>query len=506
MSTPFMPFSLVVSLLGVAILSRVVYLCYFHPLAEYPGPFLAQITNIWRFCSFLGGQHHLTEQRLHEQYGPVVRVAPNWLSFSTLEDFEVIYGFNKSIEKDDFYGFGRDQSKRTKSIFATESEAAHRQKKRKVLGPVLTSSKSARYMPIVSKQVNVLLSRVEASSSVAAKSVNMAPLVHQFTVDTTLEVIFGPALASHPYSDNAAGEGVSLALRQMSKMAWSFSLWPAFGWIMNTRPIDALLRRPVRNAKGEIIGLPALLAASWETIFGRSAEVVQHQQPGVLKSWLEVPREDANRMSQDEILSEAFNLVFAGPGSTAATITALLYQLGTEEGQVWQDKLRMAGADFNTQESSSITSLPLELQAVVKETLRLHAAFPTAFPRVIRSGAETVFAKLRSPLPVGTRVSANTYVLGRSQDIWGDTADQWLPQRWLGDESQRRDMDSKFVAFSKGARGCAGKDLAWLVIAQAAMATVQKWKIKTVGELRGRSYLEMQYDDCWIELERVNTA
>ncbi|KAI9036349.1 putative cytochrome P450 pisatin demethylase [Aspergillus affinis] len=503
---------MVVPFIGAALIARVVYLYYFHPLAKYPGPFLARFTNICnesderRFFNFLGGQHHLTEWRLHEQHGPVVRVAPNWLSFSTLEDFEAIYGFNKSVEKDEFYGFGKDQSKRIPSIFATKSDAVHRQKKRKILSPALTSFKSARYAPIVPKHVDVLLARVEALSSVAAKPVNLAPLVHQFTVDTMLEVIFGPALASHSYTDNAAGEGLLSALRQMSKLAWSFSLWPAFGWIMNTRPIDALLRRPVRNAKGQNTGLLALLAACGGTIFGRSVEVVQHQQPGILKSWLEVPLDDATRMNQDELLSEAFNLVFAGPGSTSATITALLYQLGTDEGQGWQDRLRMAASDFNELESSTTASLPLELQAVIKETLRLHAAFPTAFPRVIRPGAETIIARLDSPLPVGTRVSANTYVLGQSREIWGDTADQWLPQRWLGDESQRRDMDSKSVAFSKGARGCAGKDLAWLVIAQAVMATVRRWRIRAVGELRGKGFVEMQYDDCWVEYEPIESS
>lgn len=27
--------------------SRMVYLCYFHPLAPYPGPFWARCTNLW---------------------------------------------------------------------------------------------------------------------------------------------------------------------------------------------------------------------------------------------------------------------------------------------------------------------------------------------------------------------------------------------------------------------------------------------------------------------------
>jgi hypothetical protein len=33
--------------LAVGALSRLLYLCYFHPLAQYPGPWLARFTNLW---------------------------------------------------------------------------------------------------------------------------------------------------------------------------------------------------------------------------------------------------------------------------------------------------------------------------------------------------------------------------------------------------------------------------------------------------------------------------
>ena len=42
--------SLVVIIAQLAVLtlvSRIVYLCYFHPLAPYPGPFWARFTNLW---------------------------------------------------------------------------------------------------------------------------------------------------------------------------------------------------------------------------------------------------------------------------------------------------------------------------------------------------------------------------------------------------------------------------------------------------------------------------
>lgn len=53
-----------------AICARIVYLCYFHPLARYPGPFLARFTNLWfvSLCSVLSlvppsGRFPLTTQQ-----------------------------------------------------------------------------------------------------------------------------------------------------------------------------------------------------------------------------------------------------------------------------------------------------------------------------------------------------------------------------------------------------------------------------------------------------------
>jgi hypothetical protein len=64
-------------------------------------------------------------------------------------------------------------------------------------------------------------------------------------------------------------------------------------------------------------------------------------------------------------------------------------------------------------------------------------------------------------------------------------------------------MEAKLVAFSKGARGCVGKDLAWLVLAKAIMAIIRRWSSVCQGDLRGKSYLEMQYDEGWIGYEKI---
>lgn len=49
------------------------------PLRHYPGPFLAKFTNLWRIYHIRQANFHHVMTRLHRQYGPVVRIAPNVL-------------------------------------------------------------------------------------------------------------------------------------------------------------------------------------------------------------------------------------------------------------------------------------------------------------------------------------------------------------------------------------------------------------------------------------------
>ena len=139
------------------------------------------------------------------------------------------------------------------------------------------------------------------------------------------------------------------------------------------------------------------------------------------------------------------------------------------------------------------------LVAVIKETLRLHAPFPTAFPRSITAGAETAIPDLPSPLPVGTLVSSNTYILGHSTEIWGDDVESWKPQRWLVAEDARKELDSKFVVFRKGPRGCIGRELAMIMIAKAVLGVLERWEFGGAEDLEGNCFLEMQYDECRIQ-------
>jgi hypothetical protein len=72
---------------------------YHNGLNKYPGPFLASITDWWRFWDVYGQRPEITQQKLHAEHGDVVRLGPNTLSFADPKALKTIYGLNKGFIK-----------------------------------------------------------------------------------------------------------------------------------------------------------------------------------------------------------------------------------------------------------------------------------------------------------------------------------------------------------------------------------------------------------------------
>lgn len=456
------------------------------------------IESLRRYSVFLGGELHLAEQALHKRYGSVVRMGPNSLSFSSLSAFEAIYGYNKSLEKGDFYSFSRESYTGIENVFSARTDSIHREKRRKIYGPALSTSKVAHYEPAIMKNVCIFISHLtEAHSRLEnVSSLNVASYLHLYTLNTILEIIYGEP-ESPPSCNTPESHNLLSAFKKVSKSSWGSSLLPWLSWLKTTTPYLYILYFSyylLHDLRGNPTSLGALIMETKRIVFMNSQLVIRSRQSSILKNFLQVPNNDTKRMHLNDIWRECFNLTFAGPGSTAAALTAILYNLGTHQGREWQNRIH---AETNGEpEGSAISHV---LVAVIKETMRLHAPFPSAFPRTITRGAESVIPELAAPLPVGTNISSNTFVLGRSKELWGDDAEEWKPQRWLvGDESEKkRELDDNFVAFSKGPRSCMGREIAMLMLARAVAGVLTEWEIGAVGgPLKGKSYLEMQYVEC----------
>ncbi|XP_059668462.1 cytochrome P450 93A3-like [Cornus florida] len=134
-------------------------------------------------------------------------------------------------------------------------------------------------------------------------------------------------------------------------------------------------------------------------------------------------------------------------------------------------------------EESDIPNLPY-LQAIVKETLRLH---PTG-PLIVRESSEDCTIG-DYKIPAKTRLFVNVWALGRDPNHWENPL-EFHPERFVDDQegSGKNQLDVRgqhfhLLPFGSGRRGCPGTSLA-LQVVQTSLATMIQcfeWKVGDGG-------------------------
>jgi hypothetical protein len=171
------------------------------------------------------------------------------------------------------------------------------------------------------------------------------------------------------------------------------------------------------------------------------------------------------------IPSEMIDQLAAGHETSAITLTYLAWELSRD--QSLQDALRQelltlspnmllgpSNAARNIPSSKDIDNLPI-LDAVVMETLRLHAAIPGGQPRMTPYPSCSL-----GPyhIPGGVRVGAQAHSVHRNPTIYPEP-EKFIYTRWMDDrngyaEDQSKERDRWFWAFSSGGRMCIGSNFA----------------------------------------------
>jgi hypothetical protein len=117
-----------------------VYAVTLHPLATVPGPFWASTSRLWYMYRIYVGDMHNVQRRLHEQYGPIVRIAPNEVSTTELSAIPKIYRTQSPLTKTDFYSvWGGGNISEQLDTFAQTNEKVH-SNYRRIVNPVYTLS------------------------------------------------------------------------------------------------------------------------------------------------------------------------------------------------------------------------------------------------------------------------------------------------------------------------------------------------------------------------------
>ncbi|KAL8989548.1 MAG: hypothetical protein Q9177_001584 [Variospora cf. flavescens] len=102
------------------------------------------------------------------------------------------------------------------------------------------------------------------------------------------------------------------------------------------------------------------------------------------------------------------------------------------------------------------TAMPY-FMACCQEVLRVSPSVSMILPRYVSPGGIAVGDVT---VQDHVEISANPFVIHRSQNVFGQDADAFNPDRWLDDPERVRTMKKYFFAFGYGSRKCIGKNLA----------------------------------------------
>ncbi|OIW07544.1 hypothetical protein TanjilG_08431 [Lupinus angustifolius] len=185
-----------------------------------------------------------------------------------------------------------------------------------------------------------------------------------------------------------------------------------------------------------------------------------------------IEAEGDNKLTRESAKAFALDMFIAGTNGPASVLEWSLAEL-IRNPQVFKKAREeidnVVGKDRVVKESD-IPNLPY-LQAIVKETLRLHPPTPIFAREAIRACQVNGY-----DIPPNSKIFINAWAIGRDPNYW-DNALEYNPERFLAnDESGKSKIDVRgqyyqLLPFGSGRRSCPGASLALLVI-QATLASL----------------------------------
>lgn len=153
-------------------------------------------------------------------------------------------------------------------------------------------------------------------------------------------------------------------------------------------------------------------------------------------------------------------MFFAGSETTSSTMEWAMAELLRKPDSMKKAKEeinRVIGPQRKVEESD-IDNLPY-LQAVIKETLRLHPVLPLLLPRNAMQDTDY----MGYFIPKETQIFVNVWAIGRDPETWEDPL-AFKPERFLGSKIDYKGQNFELLPFGSGRRICLGISLAHKVV------------------------------------------
>ena len=160
-----------------------------------------------------------------------------------------------------------------------------------------------------------------------------------------------------------------------------------------------------------------------------------------------------------QVRSELLNILLAGRDTTASLLSNVWWTLARRPDIFAKLQEEIAFLDGSAPDYQQIKDMKY-LRAFLNESLRLYPVVPLNSREALvdttiplgggPNGTSPVF------VPKGTVVTWSVYAMHRRKDYYGPDAEEFKPERWLGEKSLRPGWE--YLPFNGGPRICLGRE------------------------------------------------
>jgi cytochrome P450 len=341
-------------------MAHVIYNIYFHPLSKYPGPRLWTATRLGYLFSLWSGWLHTDVQDIHRQYGGIVRIAPDEISFACPEAWQDIYmntpgrpAFPKSKL---WHGA---PSGRANSVLNALDPKEH-SRFRKAMDPAFTEKAVRMQEPILQSHVQLFISQLDklASPKTSGTVLDIVRWVGFVVFDAIGDLGFGEPFGCletsefHPWC--------SMIFNSLRAATYSVSLkfYPAVSSLMRFAVPASVMKKQMEHWK---------LA---EDKINRRLNL-EKERPDIV-SMIKMDDQGVDGLTYAEMKATSSLIIVAGSETTTTVLSGITNLLVKNP-----DKLSRLAMEVRTKfrSESDVTLSPLKdlsyLNAVINEGLRL---------------------------------------------------------------------------------------------------------------------------------------
>nr|WPM83319.1 ProsK [Phaeosphaeria sp.] len=426
-------------------LVRLYYLAFLHPLSRYPGPKLWAISRIpWAYHVIKGDVWHSLD-RFHDQYGPVVRIAPDELTYISPEAWRDIYTVKPDLDKDPYSLTpplnGAD------SLFTAMGENHKR-----IRGAFINafSDKALREQSsILEMYAQQLIQRLKTEMH---KKTSRVIDVQKFVGYAVFDIISDLTWGESPGALNSTGDqnwvNRFFLHAQFSTVRNCLSRFPPLDKALYYVFLSVTSKQRVANTKLTTERIDRRLAAG-------------HSRSDFMTPLIGKIKEDGRKgITKSEVLTNGLAVVIANSQLTTIAITSALYLLlrNPEKLGVAAEEILNAGFDNEAEIDVAKTQALPYLKAVISEALRLHHPTPGNLPRVAPKEGLVVAGRF---VPGGSIIGVSLYNIHTRPENFRRPLD-FHPERFLDKTDARynpifqSDSLEAFQPFSMGQRNCIG--------------------------------------------------